>query len=175
MKIKFRFAGYFFGLIFHLWFLHDPLLAQQPNPAIQWLEFETAVSLNEKEPAKFLIYIYSDNCGWCKRMLNETFSDQGTIDYINKNFHAVKLNKAITREIKYKNRSFKYIDGKPAYHELVLLLLEGRLAYPSIAYLDENMVYLGVERGYKSIDPFNKWLRHIAENEYVNEKTDNPD
>lgn len=137
-----------------------------------WCEIEDAVKLNSVEPRKFLIYIYSDNCGWCRKMENETFSSDPVIDYINQNFYAVKINSNIKRDIQYDNRKFSYVaadpkTGNPAHHEFLLILLQGRMAFPSIAYLDENMVFIEVQRGFKSIDPFRKYLAFINENKYL--------
>lgn len=140
------------------------LFSQEAKEKIHWIKFEEAVELNKKEPKKFMVYIYSDNCGWCRKMERETFFDSAVIDYLRRHYHPVKLNKDIKRKIQYENRSFTYLPVDPesktgGYHELVALLLEGRLAFPSIAYLNEDMIYLGVERGYKSVPSFLERLR----------------
>jgi len=140
--------------------------------SIAWNEIEEAVKLNTENPKKFLIYVYSDNCGWCRKMENETFASSVIIDFINQNFYAIKINSNIKRDIQYNKRKFSYVPadpvtGNPAHHEFLLVLLQGRMAYPSIAWLDENLVYIGVERGFKSIEPFRKYLIYINEVLYL--------
>ena len=59
---------------------------------IEWLSFEEAVKRNEKEPKKFIVDVYTDWCGWCKKMDANTFTNPVIIKYINENYWAVKLN-----------------------------------------------------------------------------------
>ena len=149
---------------------------QQEHKQINWLGFEEAIRLNKTENRKIMVYVFSDNCGWCRKMEAETFASPAIIQVINSHFYPVKINARITDTIRYDGRSFGYIPadpglGRPAYHELILLLLQGRLAYPSTAFLDENLVYLGLERGYKSADPFGKYLKYISEEVYKSGKS----
>lgn len=173
MKMKFSILSYpvFFILLSFMTAISNLYAQDNSQKGISWLKMEDAVKINAENPKKFLIYVYSDNCGWCRKMENETFSSAAVIDYINLNFHAVKINSNIKADIQYQNRKFRYVPadphtGNPSHHEFLLVLLQGRMAYPSIAYLDENMVYIGVERGFKSIDPFKKYLSFINENIY---------
>ena len=41
---------------------------------IDWLTFEEAVALNQQNPKKIFIDVYTDWCGWCKVMDKNTFS-----------------------------------------------------------------------------------------------------
>ncbi|MEQ9230222.1 MAG: thioredoxin family protein, partial [Cyclobacteriaceae bacterium] len=59
---------------------------------IQWVSFEEAVELSKKEPRKLLIDLYTDWCGWCKRMDRDTYSQPEIIKAINENFYAIKFN-----------------------------------------------------------------------------------
>src|SRR5690606_32916961 len=59
---------------------------------INWYSFEEAVSLTEKNPKMVIVDVYTDWCGWCKKMDKETFTDSRVISYINENFYAVKIN-----------------------------------------------------------------------------------
>lgn len=142
-----------------------------PNLEIKWMDMEEATLRNKKNPRKFLIYVYSDNCGWCRKMESETFSAEPVIRHLNENFYAVKLNVNTRDEIRYGDRKFNYIPpnrktGVPGHHEFIVLILQGRLAYPSYACLDENLVYLGINRGYKSIVSFTEWLLYIGEENF---------
>lgn len=148
-----------------------PISAQESDGNIKWLSFEEAVKMNKQEPKKFMVYVYSNNCGWCRKMENETFSDSVIVDYIKHHYYPVKINKNIKKKIHYDNRSFSFLPANPAnntggYHELIAILLQGRLAFPSIAYMDEDMVYLGVDRGYKSVPSFLERLKLIGNGEF---------
>ncbi len=147
------------------------LSAQEEKQEIPWINFEEAVIRNKKDPKKFMVYVYSNNCGWCRKMEKETFSDSAISDFISRHYHPVKINNNFKKNIQYDNRSFRYLPANEAnntggYHELIAILLEGRLAYPSIAYLNEDMVYLGVDRGYKNVSAFLERLRLIGDGEF---------
>jgi len=50
-----------------------------------------AVSRNEEAPKKLFIDVYTDWCGWCKKMDVSTFKNAEVIREMNENFYAVKL------------------------------------------------------------------------------------
>ena len=58
---------------------------------IHWLTLKEATERNKQQPKKFLIDVYTEWCGWCKRMDATTFEDKAVVSYVNKNFYAVKL------------------------------------------------------------------------------------
>ena len=65
---------------------------------INWLKLEEAYELNQKEPRKIFVDVYTDWCGWCKKMDKETFANAEVADYVNKNYYAVKLDAESQRE-----------------------------------------------------------------------------
>ncbi|MBP9152977.1 MAG: DUF255 domain-containing protein, partial [Flavobacteriales bacterium] len=58
---------------------------------IKWVSLEEADALRRTEPRKILIDVYTDWCGWCKKMDASTFKDPKVVAYINANYYAVKL------------------------------------------------------------------------------------
>ena len=52
---------------------------------IEWLSFEEAVKRNETQPKKFIVDVYTDWCGWCKKMDASTFKNPVIIKYIKEN------------------------------------------------------------------------------------------
>ncbi len=149
------------------------LAAQEKlNPGIKWMDIEEAVNKSSSEPRKLMIYIYSDNCGWCRKMNNESFSEPVISNYINDNFYPVKLNASLSRDVILGNRTYKFVPAdkeknNPSYHELVITLLNGRLAYPALSFISEKMEYMGVEFGYKNPGLLEAWLHFIAGNEFL--------
>jgi thiol:disulfide interchange protein len=49
--------------------------AANAQEKIKWHTLPEAIELNKKEPRKFMIDVYTDWCGWCKRMDATTFSN----------------------------------------------------------------------------------------------------
>src|SRR5690606_40147878 len=54
------------------------------DKAIKWLTFDEASELAAKEPKMILVKVYTDWCGWCKKMDKETFMDSEVINYVNR-------------------------------------------------------------------------------------------
>ncbi len=139
---------------------------------VKWYSMEQAIQLNREHPRKIFIYVYSDQCGWCRRMASNTLSNPVIGDYLNEKYYPVKINAGMKEDIKLGSKIYKYVPAdpaknEPAYHEFVVYILQGHLAYPSMAFLDQNLLYMGVERGYKQPANFEKLLHYIGDNAYV--------
>lgn len=123
---------------------------------INWISWEEAAELtaNEKNPKKVFVDVYTDWCGWCKRMDKVTFQHPEVAKYMAKNFYMVKFNAEQKENIEYKGVTFKYVpSGRRGYHELAAALLQGKLSYPSTVFLDETMSILTVVPGFlKPVD-----------------------
>nr|HMT30281.1 DUF255 domain-containing protein [Bacteroidia bacterium] len=104
---------------------------------IQWISFEQAVKLNEKNPKKIFIDVYTHWCGWCKKMDATTFKEDTVVKYINENYYAVKLDAETKDTIRFKDKEFKYVADYKA-NELAISLLSGKMGYPSYVLMDEK-------------------------------------
>lgn len=131
---------------------------------INWMSWEEAMAASENEPKKIFIDVYTEWCGWCKRMDAATFTDEDVIGYMNENFYAVKFDAEGKEEETYKGRKlvFRADAGRRGVHELAIVLLNGRLGYPSFVYLDESQDPLRVSPGYKTPDVLLTEMQSIA-------------
>ncbi|GAL69022.1 hypothetical protein JCM19301_154 [Jejuia pallidilutea] len=87
--------------------------------------------------------VYTVWCGPCKMLDKNTFRNPDVIDYVNKNYYAVKFNGEGNDVVSYKDNSY----ANPGYnearaktrnsaHELARYLQIS--AYPTIVFFDEN-------------------------------------
>jgi thioredoxin-related protein len=132
---------------------------------IKWISFEDAVELQKKNPKKIIVDIYTDWCGWCKKMDKNTYTDTEVIKQIEANFYFVKLNAEQKEEIKYKDKVFTFKQEYKA-NELAVSLLNGQMSYPSTVFLDEDMNLLTVVPGYLTPKDMNPILKYFGENIY---------
>ncbi|RMF03999.1 MAG: DUF255 domain-containing protein [Bacteroidetes bacterium] len=137
---------------------------QSTEAAIKWMSWEEAMAASKEAPKKIFIDVYTDWCGWCKRMDASTFTDEAVIKYMNENFYAVKFNAEGKDDKYYKGRKLVYRAdaGRRGVHELAIVLLNGRLGYPSFVYLDEQQEPLKVSPGYKTAEVLLSELKSVA-------------
>ena len=141
--------------------------------SIKWHSIDQAIQLASQEPRVLVIDVYTDWCGWCKRMDATTFSDPGVVELMNKHFYPVKLNAEGKEDIVIGDRTFKFVDnGRRGYHEIAAVVTRGRLSYPTISYLDAEGKVLEAAPGYKTADQFRVYLAYYAEGAYNDQSFD---
>lgn len=134
---------------------------------INWMTWEEAIKASEKAPKKIVVDLYTDWCGWCKKMDASTFSDPKVVNFVNQNFYAVKFNAEQQESITYKGYTMKYVaNGRRGVHELAYSLLDGKLGYPSVVYLDEQQNRITISPGFKPADAMMKELQYVAGEHY---------
>lgn len=141
---------------------------------IKWMTWEEAVEASKKEKKKIFIDVYTDWCGWCKRMDASTFSHPVIAKYMNEHYYAIKFDAETKSEIKLGDKIYKTSDTErsKAPHELAVELLQGRLSYPTVVMLDENFNSLGPIPGYQTPESLEPMLKFIATDSYKTQKWD---
>ena len=134
---------------------------------INWMTFEEAVKLNETAPKKIFIDVFTDWCGWCKKMDQTTFKDPDVIAYMNENYYAVKFDAESNDTIVFSGYTFVNEggrNGRKGTHQLAAALLQGKLSYPSYVFMDEKNQLLTVAPGYMEAKDFMPVLRYFGTN-----------
>ena len=175
--MKNRFLSNYFFLSLALAFVVNSCTSQPLRPGvdanakIKWMNFEDAVALGEKQPKKLFIDVYTDWCGWCKKMDATTFMNDEVADYINKNYYAVKLNAETKDTIVFRGTKFVY---KPEFksNELAVSLLNRQMGYPTYVFLDEQFAMLTPAPGYMQPEGIMPMLKFYAEDIYKTQSFD---
>lgn len=161
----------FAGLAFTTTALHPELDGPAPitfdfeasTADINWLSWDQAVKANAGAAKPLVVDVYTDWCGWCKRMDATTFKDPRVAEYVNDNFYAVKLDAEQRADIVYDGTTFSFQQqGKRGVHTLAASLLDGRLSYPSIVYLNGKMERTMISPGFKDADALLAELKQAA-------------
>lgn len=143
-----------------------------PAEKITWYSWEEAIELAENTPKKIFIDLYTDWCGWCKRMDATTFQDPQVVSYMNKHFIAVKFNAEQKESVQYKGYTMEFDEsaGRRGAHQLAISLLNGRMGYPSFVYLDEDQNRITISPGYKEAPAMLRELKYVGGEHYMTTK-----
>ncbi|MBT6438432.1 MAG: DUF255 domain-containing protein [Flavobacteriales bacterium] len=133
------------------------------KPQIKWMTMQEAVDANKTVPKKIFFDVYTDWCGWCKRMDATTFQHAQIVEYMNKNFYAVKFNAESNEEITINGKKYT---KKNRTHEFAIEMLQGKLSYPSFAIYDESQSNIGVVQGFKAAQDLEIILNYFGTNTY---------
>ena len=139
---------------------------------VEWHSFADAYKLNKVKPKKMLVDVYTDWCGWCKKMDKETFQNPEIAKYMQKHFYCVKLN-AETKDtividtVKFVNSN---PTGRGGNNRLAVELLRGKMSYPSYVFINEQNQLLTTVPGYLTADDFSPVLHFFGEEAYKNTK-----
>lgn len=137
---------------------------------IHWLkvsELEEAVKVS---PKKIMIDVYTQWCGPCKMMANQTFTHPDVVRYMNENYHCVKFDAESGDPVTFKGKEYTNPDFKPgaggrnSVHQLTFDL--GVNAYPTLIFFDENLNAITPITGFQSVENFELYAKLFATNAY---------
>jgi thioredoxin-related protein len=134
---------------------------------INWISWEEALEKNKKNPKKVFVDVYTEWCGWCKKMDSSTFVDPNVVKYMNDNFYAVKFDAEQKEEIVWEGNTYAFEkSGRRGAHQLAKAMLNGRMGYPSFVLLDEELARIRITPGFKKVDQLMQELTFAHEEKY---------
>ncbi len=140
-------------------------LSGQSN-TIKWRDWADLKTLSEedKRGKKYLVDLYTEWCGWCKRMDKTTFRDPAVVDFINRNYIAIKFDAEHKGNIEFKSHVFRYQRSiLRGYHELAMALVE-EMKFPTVVFLDENADLIQSIPGYQDAQSLLQIMYYFSEN-----------
>lgn len=159
----------FFALVLAATSIAAQSFRQAVSEPLKWYTWEEAVALNKTKPKKIMVDVFTDWCGWCKKMDRGAFSDPAVAAYLQANFYPVKFNAEQRNEIKFSDQTFGFTpgeNGRGGVHSLAYALLEGQMSYPSLVYLNEKYERIMISPGFKESPDLMLELKFAAEEIY---------
>lgn len=135
---------------------------------INWMDITQleAAMANESKPVFF--DVYTDWCGWCKRMDKTTFKHPKVVALINEKFHPVKFNAERKESFKFQGFDFKFVkSGRRGYNEFAAALLNKSMSYPSYVALNEKFERITIIKGYQTSEELLKILDYLGNKHYI--------
>jgi thioredoxin-related protein len=134
---------------------------------VRWISIEEALALNTKKKDKKPIFIdlYTDWCGWCKRMDATTFQDPVLVAYLNEHYHCVKFNAEANGPFEYLGKEYALPSHARATHPFALLVgaVGGSIGYPTVVVLDADGQKQITLPGYQTAPALEPVLVYYAE------------
>jgi thioredoxin-related protein len=130
---------------------------------INWISLDELQEKMKKFPKKVYVDVYTGWCGWCKVMDKKTFTNPGVINYINKNFYAVKLDAEQTDSIHFMGGHYG-LEGRT--NQFAIQLLKGQMSYPTTVIMEENFQNPQVIPGFQEVKALEPILKYLGENHY---------
>ena len=139
----------------------------QATEKINWMSWDEAIAANKIKPKKIFVDIYTDWCGYCKKMDATTFKDPSVVEEMNNSFYAVKFDAEMKEDITFNDAVFSFVNtGRRGAHQLAFALVDGRMSYPSFVLLDESFQRVMLTPGYQTPDRLIPQLKYTSTNAY---------
>jgi thioredoxin-related protein len=153
--------------------------AQAPKPKMDNKEIHWITSFDElqekmkQNPKKVYIDIYTDWCGWCKKMDASTFANPDLIKYMNLNYYCVKFNAERQDVIQFNGKTYQF---NPQYKANMLAVeligKDKQIGYPTGVVMVENFQNPQPLGGYLTVPQIEPILTYFGDNMYKHQPWD---
>ena len=122
--------------------------------ATSWAVWDAGLQQARQRQRPVLVDVYTQWCGWCRRMDREVYTRDDVRDYLSQKFVTVKLDAEASESVRYEGRTFT--SRTLATHFRVT-------GYPTTLFLKPNGEYLVSVPGYVEPEKFLLLLRYIGD------------
>jgi thioredoxin-related protein len=137
---------------------------------LSWTEAEEAYQqdLNAgRQPKMYFVDLYTDWCGWCKKMEKTTFENKLVSEYLNKYFYPIHYNAESRQTEKIRGQEYGFkTEGNRGYNELAKILLDGQMKYPTVVFINSQFEILQRVPGYLDDLTFYTIINYMASTDY---------
>jgi thioredoxin-related protein len=122
-----------------------------------WLRYDEGLKQASKNDKLVFIDVYTNWCGFCKKMDRETFSDKMIMNYLDEHFVMVKLNAESKEKMVLPGGS---LSGRQVARSFAVR------GYPTFVFLNSNGDKIYARSGYHPPNSFIYLLRYVADGHY---------
>ena len=148
-------------------------LQDEGHGKVRWYTFGEAVEAQKKDPRPIMVDVYTNWCGPCKAMANFTFGHPIIASYLNEKFYPVKFNAETRDTVRFNN--YYFVNQNPPearrpVHDFALSILEKKMVYPSIVFIDTNIQRLQIITGFYRPEQFEPIVKFFGSGAYKTTK-----
>lgn len=127
------------------------------KPELKWKKLDAGLAEARRSGKKVMVDVYTDWCGWCKKLDRDVYGNDDVARYLNKQYVVVKLNAESSEKVMYKGKSAS---------EQELAASFGVSGYPTIFFIDSNGEFINSLGGYVGPEKFLPIIQYIGEDTY---------
>ncbi len=105
----------------------------------EWTPLPSALQEASAQDDKIMVFIYAEWCGYCRRMVHDTFQDDAVLNYLVDRFQSVRINAESDAEIT--------LDGQ-VVTEAQLAQALGATGFPTVVFMEATGKYITHLPGY---------------------------
>ena len=143
-----------------------------PTEEIHWItSFDELQAKMQANPKKVYVDIYTDWCGWCKKMDASTFQNPALIKYMNNNFYAVRFNAETQQVIHFQGKEYTF-NPQFKMNTLAAELMKGTPSFPTAIFMMENFQNPNPIPGYRTVPELETMLTYFGDNAFRHQSWD---
>ncbi len=127
---------------------------EPPRTELRWFAWNQGTAEASASKRPILVDVYTDWCGWCKRMDRDVYSREDVRGYLKRYFVVVKLDAESSDEANYGGRT---LTARALAQQLRVS------GYPTTVFLRANGEHIASVPGYIPADRFKLMLQYIGE------------
>ena len=128
--------------------------AAVPDPHVAWHGWNDGLSAAVRSGKPVIVDVYTDWCGWCKRMDRDVYARSDVGDYLNHHFVMVRLNAESGERVQYSGRTLTARSLASGFDVT---------GYPTTIFLKCDGTHLVNVPGYVPAEKFMKLVRYIGD------------
>jgi len=148
--------------------------APEPAAEIHWItSIDELQAKMQQNPKKVYVDVYTNWCGWCKKMEATTFQNPDVIKYINLNFYAVRLDAERQDVIHYLGKEYRFEPERRMNgfaYELLKNVPGGNISYPTSVIMLENFQSPTPIPGYMTVGQLETILTYFGDNTFKHQQ-----